>query len=184
MHPWRQWILLAALVAMAGQAAVIYKWKDSNGVTHYSDQPVAGAEKIYTASNSARPSAPAPARAGAANSQSPSVPRDTPLLGYSQFSIASPLPDQTFFGDEIVTVNLTLDPGLKSNHTLTWHLNGRQLEDQGPAATQFDLPRLDRGTYAIAATITDPRTGEARSTDSVTFFVRQPSALSPQHKKP
>jgi hypothetical protein len=41
---------------------------------------------------------------------------------------------------------------------------------------------LDRGTYTIAATVTDQNTGEAQSSGNVTFFVRQPSALSPQHK--
>ena len=39
-------------------------------------------------------------------------------------------------------------------------------------------------TYAITATITDPQSGESRSTESVTFYVRQPSELSPQHQKP
>jgi hypothetical protein len=44
------------------------------------------------------------------------------------------------------------------------------------------MPHLDRGTYTIAATITDQKTGASQSSNSVTFFVRQPSALSPQHK--
>ena len=59
-----------------------------------------------------------------------------------------------------------------------------RVDGQPPAATQFTLPHLDRGTYAIAATITDQTTGESLSTDSVSFFVRQPSELAPQHKKP
>jgi len=42
------------------------------------------------------------------------------------------------------------------------------------------LPRLDRGTYALAATITDQQTSESETSNSVTFFVRQPSSLSPQ----
>ena len=58
------------------------------------------------------------------------------------------------------------------------------LDDQPSTATQITLPHLDRGTYAIAATVTDPATGESLSTDSVNFFVRQPSELGPQHKKP
>jgi hypothetical protein len=82
----------------------------------------------------------------------------------------------------VVGVNLALAPGLKPNQVITWHLNGKQLTDQPPDATSFALPRLDRGTYAIAATVTDQATGESLSTGSVSFFVRQPSALSPQHK--
>jgi hypothetical protein len=175
--------VLASLAAFAGQAAVVYKWTDSDGVVHYSDQPVPGAEKIFTASgptpgvsaSSARPANPA--------GLSPEK-NVAPGLNYNQFSITSPLPDQTFFGDDVVSVHLALDPALKPDQTITWHLNGKQVEDLGPTATQFALPHLDRGTYAIAATITDQTTGQSSSTDSVSFFVRQPSALSPQHQKP
>jgi hypothetical protein len=152
-------------------------------VIHYSDQPVPGAEKIFTASGSTPGGSASSART--ANPAGSASKKDVaPGLNYSQFAVTSPLPDQTFFGDDVISVHLALDPALKPNQTITWHLNGRQVEDQGPTATQFALPHLDRGTYAIAATITDQTTGESSSTDSVTFFVRQPSALSPQHQKP
>ena len=49
MHPRRLWILLGLLTAVTAQTAVIYKWTDANGVVHYSDQPVPGAERIITA---------------------------------------------------------------------------------------------------------------------------------------
>jgi Domain of unknown function (DUF4124) len=183
MHPWRPWIVLASLAAFAGHAAVVYKWTDSDGVVHYSDQPVPGAEKIFTAGSPTPGGSASPARtAGPVGSPAKKI--VAPGLNYSQFSITSPLPDQTFFGDDVISVHLALDPVLKPDQTITWHLNGKQLEDQGPTATQFALPHLDRGTYAIAATITDQTTGESASTDSVSFFVRQPSALSPQHQKP
>ena len=55
--------------------------------------------------------------------------------------------------------------------------------DQG-GATAITLPHLDRGTYRIGATVTDSATGQSRSTNEVTFYVRQPSELSPQHQKP
>jgi len=180
MHPWKPWILLAALAAFAGQAAVVYKWTDSDGVVHYSDQSVPGAQKITTAS-SASAGGPA-ARPNAEPQSGGGLKPPSPGLGYTIFAITSPTPDQTFFGDDVIGVALALEPGLKVGHTVTWHLNGRQLDDQGGSATQFALPHLDRGTYAIAATVTDPQTGESLSTESVSFFVRQPSALSPQHK--
>jgi Domain of unknown function (DUF4124) len=175
--------VLAGLAAFAAQAAVIYKWTDSDGVIHYSDQPVPGAEKIFTASG------PTPGRsvssARPTNAGAPAPKKNVaPGLEYSQFAITSPLPDQTFFGDDVISVHLALEPSLKPGQTVTWHLNGRQLDDQPPTATQLTLPHLDRGTYAIAATVTDQTTGASLSTDSVSFFVRQPSELSPQHKKP
>ena len=177
--------MLAGLAAFAGQAAVVYKWTDSDGVIHYSDQPVPGAEKIFTASSSSQTPRGAEPPDRRANPTGPAPQKNVaPGLNYNQFAITSPLPDQTFFGDDVISVHLALNPALKPDQTITWHLNGKQLEDQGPTATQFTLPHLDRGTYALAATITDQTTGESLSTDSVSFFVRQPSALSPQHQRP
>jgi hypothetical protein len=180
MHPRRLWILPAVLAAFAGQAAVIYKWTDSSGLVHYSDQPVPGAEKIVTSGspNGGSTSSAAPGTAAGTSAQKPAVPG----IGYERFAITSPAPDQTFFGDETIGVHLALVPDLKPDQSITWHLNGKELEDQGSGATQFTLPHLDRGTYVIAATITDQKTGSSQTTDSVNFFVRQPSALSPQHK--
>jgi len=184
MHPWRPWIVLAALAAFAGHAAVVYKWKDADGVIHYSDQSVPGAEKITTSTSLANGGA-AGARANAdAQSTNAPKPAAAPGLGYTILSLSSPAPEQTFFGDEIIGVALALEPGLQADHSVTWRLNGKPIDEAGPTTTQFALPHLDRGTYAIAATVTDQRSGESQSTGAVTFYVRQPSALSPQHKSP
>ena len=183
MHLRHLWLAICALAAFAAQAAVVYKWTDANGVVHYSDQPVPGAEKIVTsaaASSSNKSSTSAPVAQG-------SAPAGKPVQGalaYATFAISSPAPDQTFFGDDVIGVHLDLDPGLKQNQSITWHLNGKELEDQAPGAIQFTLPHLDRGTYALAATITDHETGESQSTASVTFYVRQPSEFSPLHQRP
>jgi hypothetical protein len=159
---------------------VIYKWTDSGGLVHYSDQPVPGAEKIVTSGSSLNgmTSTASSGTAAGASAQKPAVPGSA----LTRFSITSPAADQTFFGDETIGVHLALEPELKPDQSITWHLNGKELEDQGSSATQFTLPHLERGTYVIAATITDQKTGSSQTTDSVNFFVRQPSELSPQHK--
>jgi hypothetical protein len=167
---------MGLLAAFTAQAAVIYKWVDADGVVHYSDQASPGAEKIVTAVSSA------PAVSGARNATGPVA--QSPVtaqggLNYTEFSINSPAPQQTFFADDVVAVHLNLSPTLRPNQSITWHLNGKQL-DFPPTSVSFALPRLDRGTYALAATITDQQTSESQTSNSVTFFVRQPSALSPQ----
>ena len=181
MHPRILCFVLGALAASAASAAVIYKWIDADGLVHYSDQAVPGAEKIYT-SSSARSGTVVPL--AASPNQAAKKPPAPGALEFTQFAITSPAADQTFFGDEMIGVHLALAPGLKPNQIITWHLNGKQLSDQPPDATSFVIPRLDRGAYAIAATITDQSTGESLSTGSVSFYVRQPSELSPQHKNP
>jgi hypothetical protein len=175
MHPRQTWLAIGLLTGFTVQAAVIYKWVDADGVVHYSDQASPGAEKIVTAVSSSPSSS-------ARNATGPIAPLQKPGQGglnYSEFSITSPAPDQTFFGDDVVAVHLNLNPSLRPNQNITWHLNGQQL-DFPPNAVSFPLPRLDRGTYALAATITDQQTSESQTSNTVTFFVRQPSALSPQ----
>ena len=172
--------MLAALASFAGQAAVVYKWTDSDGVVHFSDQPVPGAEKIYTGSSNTAESVPTGQKAG-----SPAdTEKSTGVLDYAEFSIASPSPEQTFFGDNPISASLALSPGLRAGQIVTWHLNGAEVGDQGSIALAITLPHLDRGTYTIGATVTDPATGQSRSTNEVTFYVQQPSALSPQHHQP
>jgi hypothetical protein len=176
MHPRQTWLAIGLLTAFSVQAAVIYKWVDADGVVHYSDQASPGAEKIVTATSSGPASGARNATASTA--QAPQRPAGGGL-NYVEFSITSPAQDQTFFGDDVVSVHLNLNPSLRPNQSITWHLNGKQL-DSPPSAVSFALPRLDRGTYALAATITDQQTSESQTSNSVTFFVRQPSALSPQ----
>jgi hypothetical protein len=180
MHLWRLWIAFGVFAAFAAGAAVIYKWTDADGVVHYSDQAVPGAEKIVTSSGSAN------GIGGSTRAPANTTPQKAPPTGldYSVFVIESPAKEQVFFGDEIVPIRLHLEPGLKPNQAITWHLNGKQMTDQAPDSLAFALQALSRGTYAVAATVTDMVSGESQSTDSVTFYVRQPSVLAPQHKKP
>jgi hypothetical protein len=165
------------LAAFAAGAAVIYKWTDADGVVHYSDQAVPGAEKM-TISGAVNGSAATHATAP----QAPAA-RTQTGLAFTVLTIDSPAPEEVFFGDNSVPVHLRLEPPLQASQTVTWHLNGKQLE-QAADAVGFTLPTLPRGTYVIAATVVDADSGQSQSTDSVTFYVRQPSELSPQHKHP
>ncbi len=178
MHLWRLGIALPLFAAFTAGAAVVYKWTDPDGVVHYSDQAVPGAEKIVTSSGTANGVSGGPKSGPAAATQAPSA------LNYHVMTIDSPADQDSFFGDNPVPIHLHLEPALQPNQTITWNLNGKQLEDQAADATSVTLQSLSRGTYAIAATVTDVASGQSQSTNSVTFYVRQPSERSPQHKSP
>jgi hypothetical protein len=175
MHHRKSWVLVGALTALTVQAGVIYKWTDADGVVHYSDQSVPGAEKVGSTTPINRadspntsgraPQGPAPAKAAAAYT----------------LTITSPANEQVFFNDDVASVHLDVQPALKPTQVITWHLNGKALE-QPPTAVTFPLQGLERGTYVLAATLVDQETGESQSSGSVTFYFRQPSALSPQHR--
>jgi uncharacterized protein DUF4124 len=175
--------LLAALAAaLAVQAAVVYKWTDADGVVHFSDQPVPGAEKIVT---SASGSVSGSTRVGLApatpSSAEPPKPKPE-VLTFNQFIIISPGNEETISGNQTVNVRLALDPALRPTQSITWYLNGSPLSDQAPDATQFTLDDLPRGSYTLGATVVDQALGQSKSADSITFYVMRPSLLSPQHK--
>jgi hypothetical protein len=165
-----------AQVPSLGAAAVVYKWTDADGVVHFSDQPVPGAEKVYTSA------APSGFTVGSTGQPEAKPAAATPNTGfpYQALEITAPTAEQTFI-DEPVPVHLNLEPALLPGHKIIWLLNGKAL-DQDPASTGFALNDLPRGTYVLRAKITNPQTQEFQDSDSVTFYVQRPSLLMPQHK--
>ena len=157
-------------------AAVIYKWTDPDGVIHFSDQAVPGAEKILTSSGSSARNGAAPA---ASNTASTAQPKPA-ALSFTQFSIVSPANQETITGNQPINVNLALEPPLKSTQSLTWTLDGSALSNQANA-TSFTLEDVPRGTHTIIATV-ENQTGESKSTEPVTFYVMRTNLLSPQRK--
>jgi hypothetical protein len=184
MHPCRSWILVGAcaswLVPFTAQALVVYKWTDAQGVVHFSDQPVPGAEKVFT--SSAPGHAGILGQTGKGPTAPPAASKADKALSAAKIAIGSPAPQQTFTGGESVPVALSVDGDLKPSWTVVWTLNGAQVQGQAPNATQFTLTDLARGVYTIEATVTDSGTGESKAADAVTFNVMRPSLLSPQHK--
>jgi hypothetical protein len=182
MHLCRSWLSLgvcaAALLPTAGPAMTVYKWTDAQGVVHYSDQPVEGAEKIVTSSGAGHngilgDSAP--------NASKPAADSAKKTLAETQISISSPAPDQTFVGNDPIEARLSMNPALKAGQQVAWTLNGAP-QSTAPDALELTLSDLARGTYTVGATVTDTTTGESKSADPVTFNVVRPTLLSPQHK--
>jgi hypothetical protein len=174
MHLLQRLLALGLLATSATQAAVVYKWVDADGVVHYSDQPVPGSEKIVTSA--------APGRMGTVPVAAPppgQQARREPPAAPAVFAIRSPNAEQTFV-NEPVPVRLDLQPPPAEDAVLSWTLNGQVLA--GQSESQFTLPNLPRGAYNLSATLVDPNTQQAITSTSVTFYVQQPSLLSPQHK--
>lgn len=178
----RSWLAFGLVSVLSAplplQAAIVYKWTDADGVVHFSDQPVPGAEKIVTDGGSRGIlNAPMP---GAPQGEKPKA--ATPLAS-TRISIASPTPEQTFSGSEVMYASATVDPELQPNGpiSISWSLNGAPVAE-AEGSTHFALPDLPRGVYTLSATLTDAASGTTKSADPVTFNVLRPSLASPQHK--
>ena len=163
-------LALAAAPALAGQT--VYKWVDEKGVTHFSDQPVAGAEKVEMSSG-ARAATPAP-------SYTPPAPREEkPKAGpaYSRFVIESPQQDQAIINTGgKVTVQVAATPSIGQGHIVALYLDGSPVADL--AGTSYELSDVPRGTHTVKAVVSqNGRT--LQETPTVTFHVRQESAAQP-----
>ena len=175
MHLWRHLSIVVLFAAHAVQAAVVYKWTDADGVVHYADQPVPGAEKITTGISTVHT-----VTTQYSPKKAVETPKSQPKLGYTTVAIAAPTPEQTFF-DAPVAVRLNVEPELMASHTLVWRLNGATLDDKQDSVS-FVLENLPRGVYSLSATITDPATQESTTSEPVTFYVHQHSILAPKPK--
>ena len=164
--------VLLALAAPAFAGQTVYKWVDEKGVTHFSDQPVAGAEKVEMSSGANRPASPPP-------SYMPPAPQETRKAGpaYSRFVIASPQQDQAFINTGgTVTVQLAATPSISPNHSVTLYLDGAPVSDFSGDSHEFS--NMPRGTHTVKAVVSAG--GKTiQETPVVTFHVRQESAAQP-----
>ncbi len=175
----RSWLAFGLVSVLSAplplQAAVVYKWTDADGVVHFSDQPVPGAEKIVTDGSSSR---------GIMNAPMPAA-----LRGEAQGRIASRLrshihrlarrPNQTFSGSrERCDASATVEPELQPGGPISISLElERRAGRRGRRIHAFQARcRTSPGVSTLlSATLTDAASGATKSADPVTFNVLRPS---------
>src|SRR5579862_7756636 len=171
----RNGLFTLLLLAAAAHAATIYKWVDENGVTHFSDQPNAGAQKVkvqdaqsYTPPAAATPGAGVPAQAASTGGQREGL----------SCSIESPTDDQVIFNTFTVSGTLHIVPVPNGNRQVVMLLDGKQLT--GVASfSSFSIDPVDRGTHTLAVEVLDSSGQVLCQSKNVTFHVRQPSSQAP-----
>jgi hypothetical protein len=167
-------IVLALLAAPAFAAQTVWKWVDDKGVTHYSDQPVPGAQRIEVSSGSRSDPVDRPAYSPQ-RSPNPQQTGDA----YRTFEILAPSNQETFANTGgSVGVRLRFEPELHAGHSLHLYLDGKLVEEFPPIARDYTLQGVSRGTHVLTAIIQDSR-GARIQTSEVTFHVRQESVARP-----
>jgi hypothetical protein len=164
------------LVSLAAQPQEIYRWVDSDGIVHYSDQPGApGAQRIpYPGRDAGEPDAPPPPQLYE------SGPAEEPPVGptYESLSILSPRPDEVFYGtDAAVNVQLELDRDLRPGDSVLVFLDSQRVPDvTGLSAT---LTGLTRGSHFLRAAVIDEAGAIVITSPQIVFHLRQPSVANP-----
>jgi hypothetical protein len=177
-------LILGCLLATASLAQSttmrreVWQWRDENGVTHFSDQPVPGARKIVL--SGANPTAAAPSSAAAAAVTRPAAPA---AVRYTRLEIWQPANDEAFFGaDAEVNVRLRSDPPLAQGDRLLTYLDGNPLP--GENALEHRLTGLNRGAHSLMSVIVDARGNERIRSAPVVFHMRQTTVDNPRNLGP
>jgi hypothetical protein len=177
-------LILGCLVVVASLAdsskRQLWAWKDANGVTHYSDRPVPGAKLIEVATMTPN-SAPSVSEPSPTLGTTPAAPA---AVEYTLVEIWSPEQDQSFFGaDTEIQVRVRTEPEVAPGHQLFIYLDGK-LTEQRTASLERAFANLDRGAHSLVAVIADETGRELLRSDTVTFYMRQPSVNPPQNVGP
>jgi hypothetical protein len=161
-----------ALAAQAGAATVLYRWVDADGITHYSDRPVPGAQKVQIAAAQTYKSTPVSGSANRRTNTQPAAPQ------YRSVIITSPTEGQSFVNAAgKVDAAASSDPPLASGHQLWFLIDGtRQPDPADGMAASFEV---GRGTHTIGAVVTDDQGREVATAPPVTFYILQHSIANP-----
>jgi len=160
----------------------LYKWVDQDGVTHYSDRPEPGSQRVQVGAAQTYKSAPAatraqPAAKRAAASAAPR--RDAAAPAYTRVTIESPVAGRVFVNEgSSIQVSAAVEPQLAPGHQIWFILDGQKVEGLPAAATTAVL-EVERGEHTVAVTIADAEGTELISSAPVPFVVRLPSVVNP-----
>jgi hypothetical protein len=165
---------LAWAGSAVAQTTTTYRWVDAQGVVHYSDTPQPGAQVIQLPSAQTYRAPPLPAAPAAATPDEPASP-------YQSCGIAQPAAEDSFFAPDMVPVAVQLNPGLRPGDQLAVTVDGVALDPIAPAPgrLQFQVTAPERGAHTVNAVVRDSDGKQVCRSPPVTFYVRQPSLLSP-----
>lgn len=181
--------LLPALVAggclvaaFPADAATLWRKRGPNGEWVYFDRPTAGAEPyelaVYTPGSAgnvpaARTSPPRASGGPTARERPPAAggpPRTVEVLFPANDAVIQ------FADVSHLVARARVEPALNGGQQLWWVLNGQASRGE---ATEAALRALPRGSHSLQARVTDATGRTLLESGTVTFHIRQPSAVKP-----
>ena len=161
---------ILAVFAAGAVMAQAYRWVDDNGVVHFSDRPVEGAERIVLPSDGTRPRAQQPAPTFAATT-TPTAEPPPEVFQYESIEIVAPAPEETLWNIEgVLNVSLALNPPLQPGHQVRVYFDGNP---QMVSGTSFQLNEVWRGVHNLQAEIIDETGRTMIRSRTNRFYVQQ-----------
>ena len=178
----RYLILILFAVGQAVTAAEVFRWTDEDGVEHFSDRPIEGAERVEL-QEAQTFSAPAPPRRSReAGSSKDEAGDEEDEFTYDAVNIVSPDSGEVFWntgGSLRVAVNT--QPGLRRGHTQMIYLDGQVVASLTGNQRSAQLSGIERGQHTLSTEVRDGSGDVVSTGNSVTFTVQQTSALNPNN---
>jgi hypothetical protein len=174
--------LLAVLAGVShATTREMWVWVDAQGVRHFSDRPVPGAQLMTI--TAPPPSANSPTVAPVRPSATTRRPAESTVT-YTALEIFEPESGQTFFGaDTVVNVRMRSEPDLADGDLTRLYLDGKFVDGQ-PQGLEYTLTNLERGAHSITALIVDGRGNERIRSQPLVFHIRQASVNPAQNVGP
>lgn len=167
-------ILAGLLAATAALADGAWKWTDQDGVIHYSDVPVEGAEEVniseYNRDTGARVSRNRPA----SNDVAPGA-SGAPFR-YESITIATPAAEETLWNiGGVLNVSVAVSPSLQNGHQVRAYFDGEAREVTG---TSFQIEEVHRGVHNLQVEVIDATGKLMIRSQPNRFYVQQNSVIN------
>lgn len=165
-------VLAALLMALVGIShAQIFKWTDSQGVVHFSDNPHSGAQKVVVPK--AQSFSPPVSQTPVTNEEpkKKSVPGDAK---YTKITIMQPQNEATIRNNQgYVVVAVELEPALVDGDMLQMLFDGAPMGEPQPN-TLFQLNGIYRGKHTLAVQVLNAAGEVLLTSDPITIFMHRP----------
>ena len=160
-------LLLASLLATTAVFAEAYRWVDEDGVVHYSDRPVEGAEEVVLP----KANTTTVRRVERDEPEAQAQQQSTGPVRYENLAITSPAPEETLWniGGQL-SVQIQVTPALQQGHRMRLYFDG---EGQDISSTTVQLEEVWRGEHNLQVEILNETGMPLIRSNPLRFYVQQ-----------
>lgn len=163
-------VLLGLLAMPYATADEAYVWTDEDGVVHYSDRPVPGAQRIQLADPNSGQSL-VPQRDATQDDAAGDSAESDAAFSYNSLEVTTPTAEETLWNiDGVLNVSLALNPPLRPGHQVRVYLDGNPRIVSG---TSFQLQEVWRGVHNLQAEVLDETGRMQIRSQTNRFYVQQ-----------
>jgi hypothetical protein len=159
--------LLFLVFACATASAQVFRRTGPDGEVYFSDRPGPDAEQVDVTPAQTISLPPVPVQ-----TDTTAQPEDV-TSSYTEFTIVSPASEEAVrANDGNVTVQLSLQPGLITGHTIALKIDGEDgKETSAGDGLAIELSNLSRGLHSVEATVVDEQGNVMIHAGPVSFHV-------------